>query len=322
VKVTLTHLLQSIRVAQADSAFVELGAGSGVRFSGERQAFLHLVLSGTALLDDVDAAAQLALAAGDYAVVLGPRAPALRATAAAKPANSAYFASRHDHDAPPTLRFGRGVATRILTCAFHLQGTHPLLRALPPRIAVTRDTQPLQLDIDGIARAAHGAGATTFLTSLVDTLFVQAVRAALGALFAGGLPAAENLEGFRIPIALSLINSHLEQRWSLARLAAKVNMSRSAFAAEFLASVGEPPMRYLAGRRMARAADLLRWQPIAVADVAWQVGYESVASFARAFKQHFGVTPAVFQRAQAPHYADAVAGHMHWSPFLAAGDRD
>jgi AraC-like DNA-binding protein len=322
MKVALADLLQSIRIAAVDSAFVELSASGGVRFAGEQQVFLYLMLSGTATLEVAGPHPPMALAQGEYAVVFGNRPHTLIAGSDCSIVKSDYFAARHGHDAPPTIRFGRGrLASVLLTCAFQLRATHPLVRALPRHIAMTAATSThlLRLDGDDIGRCARGPGASTFVTSLTDMLFMQAVRSAVHELFTGDSPPSSMLDSFRIPIALSLIHSHPERPWSLARLAQEINMSRSSFAAEFMASVGEPPMRYITRLRMARAADLLRWQPITVSDVAWQVGYQSVASFTRAFKQYHGVTPTAFQGAKAPRRAEGLAGQMHWAPFIAEG---
>lgn len=318
MKVALADLLQSIRIATVDSTFVELSASGGVRFAADNQVFLYLVVAGSVALDI--AGSQQTLQPGDYAVVFGSRPHTLSAGGQCSVVKSDYFATRHAFDAPPTIRFGRGrLASVMLACAFHLRATHPLVRALPRHIAMTAASTPdgLRLDGDSVARNAHGPGASAFITSMTDMLFMQAVRSAVHDLFAGEARTA--LDSFRIPIALSLIHSHPERPWSLAGLAQEVNMSRSAFAAEFLTSVGEPPMRYLTRLRMTRAGDLLRRHPIAVSDVAWQVGYQSVASFTRAFKQFHGVTPTEFQTSKAARQAEGVASQMHWAPFIAEG---
>jgi AraC-like DNA-binding protein len=61
-------------------------------------------------------------------------------------------------------------------------------------------------------------------------------------------------------------------RWTVASLAAKVGMSRAAFAQRFTALVGRPPLGYLTDWRMTLAADLLGDTRQTVAAVARQVG--------------------------------------------------
>ena len=55
-------------------------------------------------------------------------------------------------------------------------------------------------------------------------------------------------------------------------------------------------MQYLANWRMQVGAALLRETAGTVAAVAQQVGYESEAAFARAFKRLVGQPPAVWRR--------------------------
>lgn len=326
MKVTLSDLLQSVRIAKIDTAFVEIGENAGVRLPWSLNACLHLVLEGRVSLDDGGGTARpVVLQAGDYAVSLGGKPQVLKTAANAYVTASEYFMMTHTHDSPPTIRFGSGSnAVRLLCGAFHLPVVNPLVRALPRRMVIRaskEDTDSgkgalLLPDVTRMIFVAQGPGATTLLTSALDTLFMQAVRVEVSALFKNGLELVGSLGRLRIPIALSLIHSHPDRRWTLEKLADEVGVSRSAFAAEFVAVVGEPLTPYLTRLRMARAADMLRWQPVSVADVAWSVGYESVASFGRAFRKHFHTSPAAYQKAQAPRFANAVAGHMHWSPFL------
>ena len=58
--------------------------------------------------------------------------------------------------------------------------------------------------------------------------------------------------------ALRLMQHHPEHPWTVAELAAAGGVSRAAFARRFTDVVGEPPMTFLTGWRLALAADLLR----------------------------------------------------------------
>ncbi len=55
--------------------------------------------------------------------------------------------------------------------------------------------------------------------------------------------------------------------------------------------VGEPPMTFLTGWRIALAADLLREPGATVGSVARQVGYGSPFALSTAFKRVRGVSP-------------------------------
>jgi transcriptional regulator GlxA family with amidase domain len=84
--------------------------------------------------------------------------------------------------------------------------------------------------------------------------------------------------------------------WTLESLAGVAGQSRSIFAERFSAILGEGAARYLARLRMQLARELLGQSGMSVAEVATRLGYESEASFARAFKRITNVSPGVVRR--------------------------
>ena len=68
-------------------------------------------------------------------------------------------------------------------------------------------------------------------------------------------------------------------------------MSRAAFARRFTDVVGEPPMTFLTGWRLALAADLLREPGTTLATVARRVGYSTAFALSTAFKREYGLSP-------------------------------
>jgi AraC-like DNA-binding protein len=77
----------------------------------------------------------------------------------------------------------------------------------------------------------------------------------------------------------------------VASLARETGVSRAALARRFTELVGEPPMAFLAGWRLALAADLLRDPDATLGAVARQVGYGSPYALSTAFKRVRGVSP-------------------------------
>ena len=67
------------------------------------------------------------------------------------------------------------------------------------------------------------------------------------------------------------------------------------FARRFNELVGEPPMTFLTGWRIALAADLLREPGATVGSVAHQVGYGSPFALSTAFKRLRGISPQAFR---------------------------
>ncbi|GAA1360117.1 AraC family transcriptional regulator [Streptomyces beijiangensis] len=91
--------------------------------------------------------------------------------------------------------------------------------------------------------------------------------------------------------ALRLMQDDPTHPWSVALLAAKAGVSRAQLARRFSELVGEPPMSYLTGWRLALAADLLRTTDATVEAVARKVGYSGSFALSAAFKRVRGVSP-------------------------------
>ena len=82
---------------------------------------------------------------------------------------------------------------------------------------------------------------------------------------------------------------------TVAGLADIAGMSRSTFAAHFVAAFGRPPMDFIKELRLRRAARLLVEGDLPIKSVARAVGYDSRSYFSRAFKARYGVDPARFR---------------------------
>ena len=130
-------------------------------------------------------------------------------------------------------------------------------------------------------------------------VFVDAARRYLESLpdDASGWLAA--LRDRHVGRAIGLLHERPADPWTVDELGRQVGLSRSALHERFVQLVGQPPMQYLANWRMQRGASLLREGHATVATIAQEVGYDSEAAFARAFKRLVGQPPAAWRRAQA-----------------------
>ncbi len=97
--------------------------------------------------------------------------------------------------------------------------------------------------------------------------------------------------------ALRYMETHCEQRISLARLAHAVGCSRSALTRAFKRDLGQTAHAYLVGIRMSRAEAGVRMGD-KIEAVMLGAGFRSKRNFYRQFKARFGRTPAGY-RAQA-----------------------
>ncbi|QRK04373.1 AraC family transcriptional regulator [Archangium violaceum] len=200
---------------------------------------------------------------------------------------------------------GGGPGSTLVVGCFHFSvGAHsPLLSAFPPAIHIpaheSRAVPSLAATVQLIAAesSAPSQGSSIVLGRLADILLVQVLRMRAGT---AGLEGAglQALADPAIGAALGLIHGRLAEPWTVERLAAAVGLSRSGFAARFHALVGEPPLQYLAGWRMAKAAQWLRESNDSIPQIAERVGYASEVAFHKAFKRWHGVGPGAYRRAQ------------------------
>lgn len=138
-------------------------------------------------------------------------------------------------------------------------------------------------------------GSAVMVARILDLVFIQILRA-----WAAGADAEPNwLAGAldpQIGPALSAIHRDPGHDWTVEELARTCSLSRSAFAARFVARVGKPPATYLAHVRLDTATGLLRDTALPVSLIAENVGYRSEAAFSRAFRHRYGTPPARWRR--------------------------
>ncbi|CAN5680481.1 AraC family transcriptional regulator [soil metagenome] len=176
-----------------------------------------------------------------------------------------------------------------------------LLDALPPVVVLPADAwdgRLIALLADEIVKDEPGQ--EVVLDRLLDLLLIAVLRAWFSR------PEAEAPAWYQAqsdPVvgrALRMLHNNPDHHWTVASLAAETGVSRAALARRFTELVGEPPMAYLTGWRLALAADLLREPDATVGAVARQVGYGSPFALSTAFKRVRGVSPHEHRRAAAP----------------------
>jgi AraC-like DNA-binding protein len=142
---------------------------------------------------------------------------------------------------------------------------------------------------------ASRAGSEAVLAKLSEALFVETLRRYITLLpegQTGWLAGARDPEVGRV---LSLMHRHPARPWTVNALAKAAGLSRSVLTERFSHYLGEPPIAYLTRWRLRRAAQLLRSSRDGLAQVAFEVGYESEPAFNRAFKREFGLPPGRFR---------------------------
>jgi AraC-like DNA-binding protein len=188
----------------------------------------------------------------------------------------------------------RDGATEMLVGTYEMSGdvSRRLLRALPTLLVLRHedwDSALIGLLADEIVKDRPGQEAV--LDRLLDLLLIAVLRAWFDR------PDARAPEWYRAhtdPVvgkALRLLHHNPAHPWTVHELAREVGVSRAALARRFHELVGEPPMTFLTGWRIALAADLLREPGATIGSVAHQVGYSSPFALSTAFKRLRGVSP-------------------------------
>ncbi|MCM6778674.1 AraC family transcriptional regulator [Nocardia sp. CDC159] len=198
-------------------------------------------------------------------------------------------------------------ALRALTPARWITGTFlvdetvaaPLLSVLPATIALSaavpgREWLEISLRSLVFELTDPGPGTAVMISRVLDLLFVHALRAwSARDATPGWLTAA--MDPALAPV-LTAIHRDPVRPWTVPELAALAHLSRTTFAERFTRRLGRSPAAYVADRRLARAADLLRSTSTPISDIAHRIGYDSEAAFTRAFRRHYGQPPSRWRR--------------------------
>jgi AraC-like DNA-binding protein len=224
------------------------------------------------------------------------------------PASSVEALDRILIDHPPDKRGrmyygGDGPLTRILCGGFGLADTAPkLVTSLLPDVVhldagSSRVASWLGVTFTMLQEeaATSAPGAKAVFAKIADVFLSQALREFLIGLDERGLMTSDTLTDPAIADAIYLIHTRPSDHWTVTSLAFSVGMSRSAFSDRFRELAGQPPKRYIKKVRLTRAAGYLATTKRTLAWIASECGYESDASFSKAFKTEFGVTPGQYR---------------------------
>lgn len=251
----------------------------------------------------------LHLRAGSFALVPHGRGHRLVSEPGATATNLFDVPTERISDRYEILRQGGEGPPATLICGA-VRFDHPaaadLIRVLPPVITIDAWRGPelewVQTTLRFIASEARElrAGGETVITRLADILVIQAVRSWLAQHAdqqTGWLGALRDPQIGRV---IQRVHREPGRPWTVEAMADEAGMSRSAFAARFTALVGESAMRYVARWRMNVAASELKGDRVTIAALASDLGYDSEAAFARAFKRVMGCWPGAVRRPAPP----------------------
>lgn len=169
--------------------------------------------------------------------------------------------------------------------------------ALPP-VAVFQDGEadPVLLKMLEHELTHMELGQESALDRILDLLLLHLVRVSVHRA-EDALPSwAAGTNDPVVAKALALLHEEPAAPWTVAELARQAHVSRATMAARFHATVGQPPMAYLTGWRLALAADRLASSAATTAVIAQEVGYSNAFTFSTAFSRIYGVSPTGYRR--------------------------
>lgn len=99
----------------------------------------------------------------------------------------------------------------------------------------------------------------------------------------------------RINKVVAYINNHLDETLDLKTLANEAALSDFHFHRIFKALKGEAIGGYITRLRLEATARLLRYTALTIEEIAFNIGYETPASFSKAFKKQYGISPTEYR---------------------------
>lgn len=274
--------------------------------SNEGEIAYHVVIGGSAILEDPAGGPPQLLRTGDLLMLTHASAHVLhdRSGAPAMPSRE-----RAGLNVIISENGGRGERLDLLCGRFVLTPLHYRL---------LRDYLPARVVVHAAGHSEDGSGTSAQLAGLVSLMRMESASESLGgrallnglsaAMFALALRLAS--EDSRAPAGLLALAGHPRlapalvamfqypaRPWTLPDLADLCNMSRATIARQFQEKLGRSASDLLTDIRMTKAAGELKNPMVSTGAVAAAVGYQSEAAFQRAFKQRMGMTPASWRKA-------------------------
>jgi AraC-like DNA-binding protein len=300
----LSEVLRDLRISCASYCRTEFRAPWGVAVPAhQRRARFHYIAEGACWLCMPDRE-PLRLEAGD--LILLPHGGAYALVDQPDTAARAFDTMPREYVGREVFILregGQGERCAIICTGVEFEESvvHPLLELMPDVLHVrggAMDDVSLIVMLDAMAAESISprVGSATVMARLADIVIARLIRAWVERSSedtCGWLAAVRDPQ---IGRALALIHRQPEQPWSVASLASAATLSRTLFSERFTSLVGMSPARYVARWRMHLAGIWLGDERLNVGEVATRLGYESEASFSRAFKKFTGVPPGSLRR--------------------------
>lgn len=301
---TLTEILLGLRLDGVEYGRCELRRPWAVAFPAQRAAGFHFVSRGGCWLRTATSDDWMRLNPGDavllprgssHVLASDPAVPAVDIASLARVAVSENIylvrgdaAGTSDDGLPDVMFCG--------TMSFNLDPLHPLVAMMPDvmraaDLAQRDPTVPALLEAMEREVELRRIGACGILARLADVVAATIIRAWVECACSDATGWIAAVRCPRVGKVLAAIHAEPERDWRVPELAALMGASRSSFAEAFTRTVGESPAKYVTRIKMFQAR---RWiaEGMRISVAAHRLGYDSEASFSRAYKRVIGHPPS------------------------------
>ncbi|WP_312508579.1 helix-turn-helix domain-containing protein [Chryseobacterium culicis] len=95
-----------------------------------------------------------------------------------------------------------------------------------------------------------------------------------------------------------IIEANLFSQVTIEQLAEQSNLSISSFKREFTKLYNDTPAHYIRNKKLEKAAELLLLSDERVTDIAWECGFNDLATFTKNFSDKYHITPSSYRQQQ------------------------
>lgn len=299
---TLTEILLGLRLDGVEYGRCHLRAPWAVAFPAQREARFHFVAHGSCWLRTesndwvrLNPGDALLFPRGSFHILASsPDLPAVDVDTLARRevSDSIYLVNGDlsESNGEPDMLFCGAMR-------FNLDPLHPLMAMMPDlmraRDLAKRDPSvPVLLEAMEREIGLNRIGACGILARLADVLAASIIRAWVECACSDSTGWIAAVRCPQIGKVIAAIHMQPESDWSVAKLADLMGASRSSFTDKFTRTLGETPAKYVARVKMFQARQWMAQDGMRVATAANRLGYDSEASFSRAFKRIIGHSPS------------------------------
>jgi AraC-like DNA-binding protein len=295
---TLSEFLNLLDLRGQTWCFVDIKSSGGFSIPPNDAVLFYAVVQGSVQISGITGG-NIELRSGNVAMILSGEPHSLHTTTASVTRRLDFLCDEESVDIPPTITVGNSGPTtaRVLSAKLKVSWPSGLRRmSMPPVMLLGTERSNYSslsaVRAETLQMTSAGPGAAAVLTRLAALMLTTSLRNHPQCL----LLFKSSKWNDPIAHALHLIGTDPSADWSVARLAQKVGMGRSSFAARFTSQIGRTPMDVITERRMQYAAELLNQGELKIVEISARAGYRSEAAFSRRFTHYFGVSPGSMRR--------------------------